>query len=410
MRVLNLLLIVVISISRHATHPSDEQQRRTYNSYPINLTSLHRDLGVITGDEHPFVDIKGYMPVDVNDIDMHWIYSDFREANSNHTIRFDRTFDEQVAALPHYDQAFIITHGFTSSPERFVAMKSPLLAIREYNGRSVSRVAVFFTDWSAGARSFRGHGDSLSECLLDLLCYYHQPAVTTGLVGRQLGLFIFSLTARYKKVRLQNVHLIGSSLGAHVSHYASLWNSQLRSEYGRVAVKVGRITALDPAAPDFQPHPGSYITKGDAKFIDVIHSSPGNGTLVEIYSQRYGMSEAIGDVDIYVNSGAPQPQCVGNSPGSACSHFLAHRLWSFSLIHNGRNLESVPCVWPQGPEGQDNSTAMQQRQRSVVGLDAIKRRARGVQCLIFVDDLEGLDSESREFDSTIHTTLYNKSL
>lgn len=388
------------------------EQRATYPSYPINLTSTHRDLGIIYGDEHPFTDIKDlsdeeYTPVDIDQVNTHWIYYDSRDPENNRTIDFGcepLPFDKQIEKLPRYDQVFIITHGFNSEAAVHAGMRKPLLNTTEYNGRNISRVGVFFTDWSGGAAWARGW-ESFGDCGIHILCYYHQPAVTTGLVGRQLGLFVYSLTARYKKVPIKHVYLIGFSLGAQISHYASLWNAQLRTKYGNKAAKIGRITALDPAGPDFQPNPGSYIFRGDADFVDAFHTSPGNGSGHEVFFQRYGMSEAIGDVDIYLNLGAPQPQCFTALkvplPISGCSHSFAHVMWTYALYHrNDKSLESVPCAWIQGLGGIEYPMPMPSGNRSILGLDAIKREARGVQCLFYMQPVdESLEAATRNLDA-----------
>lgn len=62
------------------------------------------------------------------------------------------------------------------------------------------------------------------------------------------------------------MHLIGFSLGAHVSGFA-----------GAELPGLSRITGLDPAGPLFESqHPKARLDSTDANFIDVIHSNGEN--------------------------------------------------------------------------------------------------------------------------------------
>lgn len=62
------------------------------------------------------------------------------------------------------------------------------------------------------------------------------------------------------------MHIIGFSLGAHVSGFA-----------GAELPGLSRITGLDPAGPLFESqHPKARLDSTDANFIDVIHSNGEN--------------------------------------------------------------------------------------------------------------------------------------
>ena len=84
---------------------------------------------------------------------------------------------------------------------------------------------------------------------------------------------------------------------------------------------MGRITGLDPAAPDFENMPPSNRLDKH-----VIHSD----TKSLIFNNGVGMSQPIGHIDFYPNGGFYQPGCSvgnliqeffnGNRPKGACSH------------------------------------------------------------------------------------------
>ena len=71
----------------------------------------------------------------------------------------------------------------------------------------------------------------------------------------------------YKNAKVQDFHIVGHSLGAHIGGYAG--EKLISLNQG----KLGRITALDPAQPLFQDMPEFVrLDPGDADFVDVIHT------------------------------------------------------------------------------------------------------------------------------------------
>lgn len=67
---------------------------------------------------------------------------------------------------------------------------------------------------------------------------------------------------------LDNVHMIGHSLGAHLSGYAG---TVLQVDFG---LKLGRITGLDPAEPHFaQTEAIVRLDTTDAKYVDIVSIS-----------------------------------------------------------------------------------------------------------------------------------------
>ncbi len=136
-------------------------------------------------------------------------------------------------------KTYFAVHGFTSS-----ANTSWITTIREkiLLSENANFIAV---DWTEGAK-------------FDFTAIYTQAAVNTRLVGEKIAQFLIDANIDPKMV-----HCMGHSLGAYGCSYA-----------GKVA-KLGRLTALDPAAPLFNDFNtiDDKLGKSDAYFVDVIHTS-----------------------------------------------------------------------------------------------------------------------------------------
>lgn len=137
-----------------------------------------------------------------------------------------------------------------------------------------AQVNVLVVDWAGGAGQYM----------------YPQSAANTRVTGALLGLLLRDMISQGASA--SNMHLIGFSLGAHVAGHA-----------GKSVQGLGRITGLDPAAPNFRlTHRDARLSSGDAAVVDVYHtdSHPVTGL---------GMSESVGTSDFYINSGMEQPGC-----------------------------------------------------------------------------------------------------
>ncbi|KAJ4447146.1 hypothetical protein ANN_09147 [Periplaneta americana] len=93
-------------------------------------------------------------------------------------------------------------------------------------------------------------------------------------------------------VPLQDIHVIGFSLGAHVTAQISNFIT---------VGKLKRITGLDPADPLFLMYGNEarILRKDDAEFVDVVHTNGGS----------YGQLDVLGHVDFFMNGGSLQPDC-----------------------------------------------------------------------------------------------------
>jgi len=99
-------------------------------------------------------------------------------------------------------------------------------------------------------------------------------------------------------LRMDSLHLVGFSLGAHVAGLAG----------HRLNGTIGRITGLDPAGPSFHYVSNALrLDSSDAKFVDIIHTNAGKRFLGD---GNLGISESLGHVDFYPNGGSLQVGCT----------------------------------------------------------------------------------------------------
>ncbi|XP_015231070.1 PREDICTED: endothelial lipase [Cyprinodon variegatus] len=138
---------------------------------------------------------------------------------------------------------------------------------------------------------------------------------------------------------LENVHLIGYSLGAHVAGYAGTY----------VKGTLGRITGLDPAGPMFEDvDDQKRLSPDDADFVDVLHTYTREALGVSI-----GIKKPIGHIDIYPNGGDVQPGCaLGDVLAAAgnfmevmkCEHERAVHLFVDSLMNKDHVSYAYQCT------------------------------------------------------------------
>ncbi|XP_028672356.1 lipoprotein lipase [Erpetoichthys calabaricus] len=170
-------------------------------------------------------------------------------------------------------KTFVVIHGWTVTGlyESWIAKLVTALFEREPSAN------VIVVDWLYRAQQ-----------------HYPTSAAYTKLVGQDLAKFMnwIEVEGNYT---LNNLHLLGYSLGAHVAGIAgSLTNN-----------KVSRITGLDPAGPNFEyAEEKVRLSPDDANFVDVLHTYTRGSP-----DRSIGIQKPVGHVDIYPNGGSFQPGC-----------------------------------------------------------------------------------------------------
>ncbi|XP_065307720.1 phospholipase A1-like isoform X1 [Dermacentor albipictus] len=207
-------------------------------------------------------------------------------------------FKKMAPLIDPGQKFYIIVHGFLSSAktEWMQDMKEQIL--------DKENASVVLVDWSHGCGSILG---------------YSTAAANTRVVARSLALLVKTL-ADAGAVKPEHVHYIGHSLGAQTGGF---FGKDVKQLTGKV---VGRITGLDPAGPLFESY-GVHLTKDDAVFVDVLHTSIGSGW-TDIVQGRLGMSTSCGHVDFYPNGGREQPGCWRFT---SCSHSKSTEFYAESV-------------------------------------------------------------------------------
>lgn len=185
---------------------------------------------------------------------------------------------------------------------------------------------VFIVDWSGGAKPMVpiDYGASVSN---------------TQYVANLLSEFIQLLLLMSGQSDAGKFHLIGHSLGAHISGFI-----------GYNVGSVNEIMALDPAGPCFTAK--SQAESESAEDTGLLHKakrrlSPESANFVlalHTDTTLFGLNENCAHYDVYVNGGIKQPKCGATSPSSrfmdliklnfknafdfniACAHSYAHNL------------------------------------------------------------------------------------
>lgn len=259
--------------------------------------------------------VRNILTVNENDITFH-LYTRLNKENNQFLI----IDNNETLSNSNFDSnrpTKFFTHGWTSSQnsDTSQALKNNYLEMEDAN--------VILVDWSKIAS--------------DII--YPIPAIKTKQVGEHVARMVDFLADNGLDVN--KVHMIGHSLGAHVTGSAG---SSIKKG------KIARITGLDPALPGFEiiSPIENRLDKSDAQFVDVIHTCGG----------VLGYFSDIGHADFYPNGGVPsQPGCFGLPQIiEGCSHGRSWQYYAESIKFRNAFLADKCNSWDSFRQGNCNDS------------------------------------------------------
>lgn len=220
-------------------------------------------------------------------------------------------------------KTMIMTHGFNSNPTTwFDCVKA-----RQAKG-DMNQYNMIALDW-------RDMAYPQLAWSLNTGNSYDVPAMNVVYAGKRAARMLLKLLGNGYP-GLDKVHLVGHSLGAHVSGNFAREITKLTRR------KIPHITALDQAGPKFVSDSLTNVAlkKSDATYIDALST---NGALNRPFLARGYLGNARPEPNhatFYMNGGSRQPGC-GVSMGS-CSHGRAITYYA-EVIRNSRAFKGYDC-------------------------------------------------------------------
>lgn len=208
---------------------------------------------------------------------------------------------------PHFNISSVTTfliHGYrpTGSPPVWMKQFVEFLLNRH-------DMNVIVVDWNRGATNMN----------------YWQVVKNTRKVANNLTDLIQKM--KNNGANLNSIHMIGVSLGAHISGFTG----------ANFNGTIGRITALDPAGPEFNGRPPEdRLDPSDAQFVEALHTD----------MDALGYRNLLGHIDYYANGGADQPGCpktiLSGSEYFKCDHQRSVFLY-MSSVNGSCPITAYPC-------------------------------------------------------------------
>lgn len=206
-----------------------------------------------------------------------------------------------VSGIDFSKKIVIITSGFYSKVQTDWQIEMSKVWL------DVEDVVVIIVAWPGG--NSRGK----------IMISYEDAVANTRVVARQISSLLYyigklngNITITQNPNVTRNIHLIGHSLGAHISGFVG------KDFEG----SIGRIVGLDPAGPDFNTKERVMkLDRRDAQLVECFHSNAGRGK-----NGKFGHEKPLCHLDYYVNGGVTQPGC--GIFQIACSHKMINDLFT----------------------------------------------------------------------------------
>lgn len=238
-----------------------------YGCFPINgpWNTVTRTIGV--------------HPQKPSEIEPHFTLHTRKELDQPLYLDLNDPDSVQGMGVDPHGKIFLLVHGYLESGEiPWMLDLARALLGHEPQGKA----AVVLIDWGGGASP-----------------PYVQAVANIRLVGAITAHVVHMLYEELKLPNLSKVHIIGHSLGAHLSGYAGY---HLQRDFG---LKPNRITGLDPAAPLFtDTDPIVRLDPTDAHFVDIVHTDAN-----PLMKGGLGINMRLGHVDFFPNGGFDNPGC-----------------------------------------------------------------------------------------------------
>ncbi|CAH0559925.1 unnamed protein product [Brassicogethes aeneus] len=242
---------------------------------------------------------------------------------------------------PHKQiEFYLYTRRTQMNPEKLDTTKEESLYNSQFNRANPTKIVVH---GFGGGRNFSPSTDmreayfykgNYNIIIVDYGTLVREPCLkqmewAPRFCAKCIAQLIRYLTQHPRGIRADDMHLIGYSVGAHIS---GLTANYLSPKYDG---KIGRITGLDPTIVFYMGRNSSRdLDTSDAHFVDILHT--GAGIL--------GQWGPNGHADFYINGGSSQPGCASDTifKTLACDHTKVTPYFIESVVTK-KGFWAYPC-------------------------------------------------------------------
>jgi len=283
----------------------------------------------------PILDYIEVGSKDPNDVQF-FLYTNPANTDEFDELIFNNTDSVVNSRYNKSNPVILLSHGFTQN----YTTQFPVYPRNAYLQAGFANTTnLIVVNWGklSSAKNNEPFPIPVVGAILDLPLY-KEAVDNVYVVGKRVQEFLVWLESnKFLTPGGESIHLLGQSLGAHVSGMAGHYYKNVTRK------RIHRITGTDPALPLFEPQlPSLRLDSTSAYFVDVVHTNQG----------EWGYLGNLGHVDFRVNGGgAVQPECgLANVTDFFCAHNLAPRYYAESILDSTIKacpdslLGIVPCT------------------------------------------------------------------